>query len=104
MEAERESQVFSKCPECGHDADDHAGGHGDGFDACLRTGCSCRGPFMESDLTACFRLVESIQRGLGNPELSGDDFSTIAKALRPLDDLVWKAESTSTFRQSMTCG
>lgn len=52
MEAERESQVFSKCPECGHDADDHAGGHGDDFDACLRTGCSCRGPFMESDLTA----------------------------------------------------
>jgi hypothetical protein len=36
------------CPTCGHDADEHAGGHGDDrLDPCMVDGCACRGPFSD---------------------------------------------------------
>lgn len=51
------------CPVCEHDAEDHAGGHGDDrLDRCQVPGCDCQGPFAD-DPNACQVGTLKVYRG-----------------------------------------
>ena len=41
-------------------------------------------------LNRAYRAVDSIQRGLGNPDLDADDLAAIVKLLEKADDRAWK--------------
>jgi hypothetical protein len=44
----------------------------------------------QDHLNSCYRLLGSIQQGLGNPALTVGDWARVAEALKPIDDLVWE--------------